>query len=92
MAADRGGNRTVYKIKKSPYERFTNTIAVARNKNRQMLMREDDQLNTWAEHFKETLNRPDKEKEAIINDTGFVIEMRRGCITQKTVAIKGKQL
>merc|ERR1712002_1108115 len=48
-------------------------------------MKSEDQLRRWAEHFKETLNRPDPEEEAIIEDTEFQVEMKRGPITQEEI-------
>lgn len=40
----------------------------------------EDQLNRWAEHFEETLNRPDPDEQSIIEDIGFKMVMRRGHI------------
>ena len=90
-AADKGDTRTVYKITKTLTGGFTNKTTVVKDKNGQVLMREEDQLNRWAEHFKETLNRPDPEEEATIEDTGFVIEMKRGVITQQEIREAIKQ-
>jgi len=40
----------------------------------------EDQLQRWAVHFQDVLNRPDTEEEAIVEDTDFHIEMKRGRI------------
>ena len=84
-AAERGDTRTVYKITKTLSGGFTSKTTVVKDKEDKVLMKEEDQLNRWAEHFKETLNRPDPEEEAVIEDTGFYIETKRGCITQQEI-------
>ena len=40
-------------------------------KEGKVLSKDEDQLNRWAEHFKETLNRPDPDEEALVEKTGF---------------------
>ena len=84
-AAERGDTRTVYKITKTLTGGFTSKSTVVKDKEGKVLMKEDDQLNRWAEHFKETLNRPDPEEEETIEDTGFHIEMKRGRITRQEI-------
>ena len=81
-AAEMGDTRTVYRITKSLTGGFTSKTTAVRDRNGKVLMKTEDQLHRWAEHFKETLNRPDPEVEATIEDTGFHVEMKRGRITQ----------
>jgi hypothetical protein len=40
---------------------------------------------------KGTIKRPDTEKETIVDDSGFDIEMRRGGITQQGIMMATKQ-
>ena len=82
-AAERGDTRTVYKITKTLTGGFTSKTTVVKDKDRKVLTKEQDQLDRWAEHFRETLNRPDPDVEAAIEDMGFQIEMTRGNITQQ---------
>ena len=56
-----------------------------KDKDGKVLTKEQDQLDRWAEHFRETLNRPDPDVEAAIEDMGFQIEMTRGNITQQEI-------
>ena len=84
-AAEVGDTRTVYKITKRLTGGFTSKTTAVRDREGKVLMKTEDQLHRWAEHFKETLNRPDPEEEAIIEDTGFHVEMKRGRITQEEI-------
>ena len=81
-AAEKGDTRTVYKITKQLTGGFINKTTVVKDKNGNVLMKEEDQLERWAEHYKEILNRPDPEVDAEIEDMGFTIEMNCGRITQ----------
>ncbi|KAM9354321.1 uncharacterized protein KZ484_012474 isoform 1-T2 [Pholidichthys leucotaenia] len=90
-AAERGDTRTVYKITKTLTGGFTSKSTVVNDKNGKVLMKEEDQLSRWAEHFRETLNRPDPKEEAVIEDTGFHIEMKQGRITQQEIEEAIKQ-
>ncbi|KAI8493068.1 hypothetical protein Bbelb_290720 [Branchiostoma belcheri] len=65
---------------------LNNRTTAVKDKNGQVLMNGKDQLDRWAEHFRETLNRPTPESEAVIEDMGFNIEMRRGPITLREIA------
>ena len=56
-----------------------------RDRNGEVLMKSDDQLRRWEEHFQETLNRPNPEEEASIVDTEFQVKMKRGPITQAEI-------
>ena len=80
-----GDTRTVYRITKSLTGGFTNKTTAVRDRNGKVLMKTEDQLHRWAEHFKETLNRPDPEEEATIEDTGFHVEMKQGRVTQEEI-------
>ena len=42
-----------------------------------------DLVNRWAAHCKETINRPDPEEDAVVGNTGFQTEMKRGDIIQQ---------
>ena len=84
-AAEKGDTRTVYRITKTLTGGFANKTTTVKDRNGQVLMKSEEQLRRWAEHFKETLNRPDPEEEAIIEDTEFRIEMKRGRITQEEI-------
>ena len=84
-AAEKGDSRTVYRITKTLTGGFVNKTTTVKDRNGQTLMKSEEQLRRWAEHFKETLNRPDPEEEAIIGDTEFRIEMKRGQITQDEI-------
>ena len=84
-AAERGDTRTVYKIINTLTGGFTSKTTVVKDKYRKVLTKEQDQLDRWAEHFRETLNRPDPDVEAAIEDMGFQIEMTRGNITQQEI-------
>ena len=81
-AAEKGDTRTVYKITKQLTGGFINKTTAVKDKNGNVLMKEEDQLERWAEHIKEILNRPDPEVDAEIEDMGFSIEMNRVRITQ----------
>ena len=48
-------------------------------------MKEQDQLDGWEEQFRETLNKPDPDVEAVIEYMGFQIEVTRGNITQQEI-------
>ena len=82
IAVEKGDTRTVYKITKQLTGGFINKTTVVKVKNGNVLMKEEDQLERWAEHYKEILNRPDPEVDAEIEDMGFTIEMNHGRITQ----------
>ena len=84
-AADSGDTRTVYRVTKILTRSFYNQATVVKDKDGNVLMKEEDQLNRWAEHFKEILNRPNPEEEAEIEDMGFQMEMRRGRITDQEI-------
>ena len=84
-AAEKGDTRTVYRITKSLSGGSSRKTTAVKDKNGEMLMKDEDQLNRWAEHFKEVLNRPDPEEEASIEETGQLIEMKRGHITQQEI-------
>ena len=84
-SAERGDTRTVYKITKTLTGGFTSKTTVVKDKDGKVLTKEQDQLYRWAEHFRETLNRPDPDVEAAIEDMGFQIEMTRGNITQQEI-------
>ena len=43
---------------------FTNKATVVKDKEGNVLMKEEDQLERWAEHYREILNRPDPEVDA----------------------------
>ena len=45
---------------------FGTKATTVKERNENVLMKSEDQLHRWAEHFKETLNRPDPEVEANI--------------------------
>jgi len=90
-AAGRGDTRTVYKMTKTLTGGFTSKTTVVKDKDGNVLMKAEDQLNRWAEHFKEILNRPNPEEEAIIADTDFTLEMKRGRITQEEIKIAIQQ-
>ena len=72
-AAERGDTRTVYKITKTLTGGFTSKTTVVKDKDGKVLTKEQDQLDRWAEHFRKTLNRPDPDVEAAIEDMGFQI-------------------
>ena len=84
-AAQRGDSRTVYRITKALTGGFTSKTTVVKDRTGNVLTKDEDQRNRWAEHFRDTLNRPDPEEEAIIEDMGFTIEMKRGCISQQEI-------
>ena len=84
-AAERGNTRTVYKITKTLTGGFTSKTTVVKDKDRKVLTKEQDQLDRWAEHFRETSNRQDPDVEAAIEDMGFQIEMTRGNIRQQEI-------
>ena len=84
-AAEKGDTRTVYKITKQLTGGFTNRTTVVKDKDGNVLMKEEELLKRWAEHYTEILNRPDPEVEAVIEDMGFNIEMNRGRITQAEI-------
>ena len=81
-AAEKGDTRTVYKITKRLTGGLINKTTTVKDKNGNVLMKEENQLERWAEHIKEILNRPEPEVDAEIEDMGFSIEMNRGRITQ----------
>lgn len=55
-------------------------------KDRNGLLKEGDQLNRRAEHFKEILNRSHLEEEAATGDTSFKkTQMKRELITQQQI-------
>ncbi|XP_078581995.1 uncharacterized protein LOC144865280 [Branchiostoma floridae x Branchiostoma japonicum] len=85
QAAEKGDTRTVYKITKQLSGDLKNRAAAVKDKNGKVLMEGKDQLDRWAEHFRETLNRPPPESEATIEDMGFNIEMKRGPITLQEI-------
>jgi len=90
-AAEKGDSRTVYKITKTLTGGFTNSSTIVKDKNGNALTKNEEQLERWAEHFEEILNRPDPEEEAAVEDMGFHIEMKRGSITQHEIIEAIKQ-
>jgi len=92
-AADKGDTRTVYKITKSLTGGFTNTSTIVKDKNGNTLTKEEDQLDRWAEHFQEVLNRgdPDEEIDIDLNHPHAEIEMCRGRITKGEIELAIKQ-
>jgi len=77
-AAKRGDSRTVHKITKALTRGFVNSTTVVKDKDGNTLLKNKDQLQRWAVHFQDVLNRPDPEEEAIVEDTDFHTEMKRG--------------
>jgi hypothetical protein len=53
--------REIYKITKALTRWFVNSTMVVKDKNGHILMKNEDQLERWAEHFQEILNRLDPE-------------------------------
>ena len=84
-AAERGDTGTVYRITKTLTGGFSRKSTIVKDRHGKVLTKDEDQLNRWAEHFKETLNRPDPDEEATIEDMGFQLEMKRGPITQQEI-------
>ena len=48
-------------------------------------IKEKYQLNRWAKQFKQMLNRPDPQEQAVAENTDFQIQMQRGHITQQEI-------
>ena len=92
-AADRNDTRTVYKITKVLTGTFTNDSCVVKDKQGNVLVKEEDQRARWAEHFKEILNRDEPEETFdFTNDQHQQhIGMRRGKITIEEVTDAIKQ-
>ena len=84
-AAERGDTRTVYMITKTLTGGFTSKTTVVKDKDGKVLTKEQDKLDRWAEHFRETLNRSDPDVETAIEYMGFQIEMTRGNIAQQEI-------
>ena len=84
-AAEIGDTRTADKITKTLTEGFTSKTTVVKDKHGKVLTKEQNQLDEWEEQFRETLNRPDPDVEAVIEYMGFEIEMTRGNITQQEI-------
>jgi len=59
-------------------EGFVNNTTVVKDKDDNTLLKNEDQQQRWADHFQDVLNRPDTEEEAIVEDTDFHTEMKRG--------------
>ena len=91
VAADKGDNQTVYKIIKSLTGGLRSKSTTVKDKNGNNLTTEKDQLQRWAEHFEDILNRPDPETEAVITDTGFEIEVSKGPIMEQEIIEAIKQ-
>ena len=81
-ASERGDTRTVYKITKTLMRGFTHQTTVATDTNGKLPTNDKVKLNRLAGHFKETLNRQDPDEEAVIKNTGFRAEIKRGGIAQ----------
>ena len=62
-----------------------------KDKDGNVLMKEEHQLKRWAEHYKEILNRPDTEVETVIEDISFNIKMNQGQITQVEIEMAIRQ-
>ena len=65
-AAERCDTRTLYKITKTLTGGFPSKTTAVKDKDGKVLTKEQDQLDRWAEHFRETLNRPDPDVEAAL--------------------------
>ncbi|CAG2233652.1 unnamed protein product [Mytilus edulis] len=66
-AAEKGEQGKIYKITREICGKFRNTNDVhIKDKNGRLLTTEDEQKARWAEHFKEVLNRPPPDDEAIV--------------------------
>ena len=66
-------------------------LCEVKDKDGKVLTKEQDQPDRWAEHFRETLNRPDPDVEAAIEDMGFQIELTRRNITQQEIERDNRQ-
>ena len=71
--------------KKTLTEGFTSKTTVVKDKHGKVLTKEQNQLDEWEEQFRETLNRPDPDVEAVIEYMGFQIEITRGNSTQQEI-------
>ena len=58
-AARTGNIQELYKITKMMSGKFTNTSNVVKDRNGNILSKESDIMNRWAEHFRSVLNRGD---------------------------------
>ena len=86
VAADKGDSQTVYRVIKSLTGGLRSKSTTVKDKNGNNLSTEKDQLQRWAEHFEDILNRPDPEIEADITNMGFQIEMAKGPILEQEIA------
>jgi hypothetical protein len=75
----------VYTITKALTGGVVNSTTVVKDKNGHILMKNENQLERWAELFQEVLNRPDPKEEAKGENTDFYIEMKRGRVTQEEI-------
>ena len=68
-AAEKGEQGKIYKITRQICGKFhsTNDVPI-KDKNGRLLTTEDEQKARWAEHFKDVLNRPAPNEEAIITE------------------------
>ena len=92
-ATDRRDARTVYKIAKVLIGSFTNRSSVVKDKQGNVLAKEEEQMTRWAEHFQEVLNR-DEPAETLDFDNAEpqqTIEMKKGKITVEEIASAIKQ-
>ncbi|XP_068739101.1 uncharacterized protein [Montipora capricornis] len=92
-AAARRDTRTVYKIAKVLTGSFTNRSSVVKNKQGNVLSKEEELMTRWAEHFQEVLNR-DEPAETLDFDNAEPqqsIEMKEGKITVEEIASAIKQ-
>ena len=68
-AAEKGEQGKIYKITRQICGKFQSTNDVPiKDKNGGLLTTEDEQKARWAEHFKDVLNRPAPNEEAIITE------------------------
>ena len=86
-AADTRDTRTVYKITKVLTGSFTNSTSVVKDKDGNVLAKQEEQLARWAEHFKEVLNReePAETLDFDAEDQQQTIEMKRNKITVEEI-------
>ena len=75
-AAEKGEQGKIYKITRQICGKYQRTSDIPiKDKNGRLLTTESEQKTRWAEHFKEILNRPPPEEEAIINEAVIDLEI-----------------
>ena len=67
QAAIRGEQSELYRITRDLSGKFQGECDAVKDKDGKRIIIEDTQLQSWAEHFREVLNRPDPRKQACIS-------------------------